>query len=90
MSNYKDLIKQREELDMQINAARAEEKAQAIKHVKAIVAEFELTEKQVFSKRKPYKKATAKYKDPVTGAKWTGRGREPLWIKGKNRSDFAI
>lgn len=65
MSNYKDPIKQREELDMQINAARAEEKSQAIKHVQAIVAEFELTEKQVFSKRKPYKKATAKYQDPA-------------------------
>lgn len=90
MSNYKDLINQREELDMQINAARAEEKVQAIKHVQAIVAEFGLTEKQVFSKRKPYKKATAKYQDPATGAKWAGRGHEPLWIKGKNRSDFAI
>jgi DNA-binding protein H-NS len=31
-----------------------------------------------------------KYRDPETGATWTGRGREPGWLKGKNRADFAV
>lgn len=49
------------------------------------------------AKPKAAKKSTVapKYKDPVTGATWTGRGRSPKWIveglaAGKTREDFAI
>jgi DNA-binding protein H-NS len=31
---------------------------------------------------------TAKYRDPVSGATWSGRGRAPQWIAGKNRDEF--
>ncbi|QOU76452.1 H-NS histone family protein (plasmid) [Janthinobacterium sp. HH102] len=31
-----------------------------------------------------------KYKDPETGSTWTGRGRQPKWLEGKNREDFAV
>jgi DNA-binding protein H-NS len=32
-----------------------------------------------------------KYRDPKTGATWSGRGRAPLWIRDvKNRSKFLI
>lgn len=30
------------------------------------------------------------YKDPETGKTWSGMGREPGWIKGKNRDDFRV
>ncbi|BBU33407.1 H-NS histone (plasmid) [Burkholderia sp. THE68] len=32
----------------------------------------------------------AKYRDPKTGTTWSGRGREPFWIKGKKRDRFLI
>ncbi|WP_267940147.1 H-NS family nucleoid-associated regulatory protein [Paraburkholderia sp. HD33-4] len=32
----------------------------------------------------------AKYQDPKTGATWSGRGRQPFWIKGKKRDTFLI
>jgi DNA-binding protein H-NS len=33
----------------------------------------------------------AKYRDPVTGATWSGRARPPAWIKdAKDRSRFLI
>lgn len=35
-------------------------------------------------------KVAPKYRNPETGDTWTGRGREPAWIKGKDRSDFAV
>lgn len=46
-------------------------------------------------KNKPHtrRKAVPKFKDPVTGATWSGRGRTPKWIsqaKGKTKQDFAI
>jgi DNA-binding protein H-NS len=35
-------------------------------------------------------KVAAKFRDPETGKTWSGRGREPTWIKGKNREDFKM
>jgi DNA-binding protein H-NS len=35
-------------------------------------------------------KVAPKYKNPVTGETWTGRGKAPKWIAGKDRSKFAI
>jgi DNA-binding protein H-NS len=32
----------------------------------------------------------AKYRDPLTGASWSGRGRAPKWIEGKSRADFLV
>lgn len=31
-----------------------------------------------------------KYRDPKTGATWTGRGRAPRWLDGKKRERFLI
>lgn len=28
------------------------------------------------------------YRDPATGATWSGRGTEPAWIKGRDREAF--
>ena len=35
-------------------------------------------------------KVAAKFRDPETGKTWSGRGREPVWIKGKDREEFRI
>jgi len=32
----------------------------------------------------------AKFRDPESEQTWSGRGREPAWIKGKNRDEFRI
>ncbi|MFP3741092.1 H-NS family nucleoid-associated regulatory protein, partial [Burkholderia sp. SIMBA_019] len=41
---------------------------------------------------RPPKKAPlpAKYQDPKTGNTWSGRGKPPKWIVGKNRERFLI
>lgn len=31
-----------------------------------------------------------KYRDPQTGKTWSGRGRIPKWIEGKDRENFLI
>jgi DNA-binding protein H-NS len=50
------------------------------------------TRKQVGRKRAPAAKSASqpKYRDPKSGKTWTGHGRAPDWIKGKNREKFAI
>ena len=98
MSNYKELLKQREALEQQIAEARQRETSQAVNQVRAIVAEFGLTIQDVFPSGRSVAKATRKssgkvapkYRDPATGATWTGRGKAPRWIEGQDRSKFAI
>jgi len=31
-----------------------------------------------------------KYRDPATGQTWSGRGRAPAWIAGKDMTQFLI
>ncbi|WP_284338132.1 H-NS histone family protein [Comamonas sp. NoAH] len=96
MTTYKELLAQRAELEKQIEAARKEALASAIAQVRAIVAEYELTEDDIFSKKSArassagHKTVAPKYRDPETGATWTGRGKPPLWIAGKDRLNFLI
>lgn len=95
MASYRDLLKQREALQKQIDEAQEQEVAAAIEKVRAIISEYSLTPEQVFAQRKgkrgpkPRTKPV-KYRDPVSGATWSGMGREPLWIKGQSREQFLI
>ena len=91
--NYKELLAQAAELERQIAAAREIEAAGALAEIKAKIAEFGFTMEDVFSEKKTRKLREAsgpKYRDPDTGATWSGMGREPLWLKGKDRAAFAI
>ncbi|MES2186632.1 MAG: H-NS histone family protein [Pseudomonadota bacterium] len=96
MPSYKDLLAQRQALDAQIASARQSELSSAISRVRDLVAEFGLTEQDVFAKpgRAPSAnkgaKVAAKYRDPATGATWTGRGKPPKWIADQDREKFAI
>lgn len=95
MPSYKELLKQRDALEAQIGEARKRELSDAISQVRSLVAEFGLTQSDVFSgaKRKSSTAGTsvpAKYRDPATGATWTGRGKPPIWIRDKDRSSFEI
>jgi DNA-binding protein H-NS len=95
MSSYKELLEQRQALEEKINEARRRETKDAISRVKAIMAEFELTPEDIFPAAKKSKGSTTakvapKYKNPLTNETWTGRGRSPNWIKGKNPADFLI
>lgn len=79
------------ELDKTIEQARRAESTQALETIKELIATFGFTAQQVF----PYqstekKKAPAKYYDPESGNSWTGRGKVPKWLEGKDRSQYEI
>lgn len=97
MSNYKALLARKAELDRLIEETRKAEQSGAIAEARALIAEFELTSEDVFGGTKKARtsatkgtKVEAKYRDPATGATWTGRGRAPAWIADKDRSAFKI
>ena len=97
-ASYKDLLQQREALEKAIADARTREVSGAISQVRALAAEYGLTAEDIFSSGRASKaagtkatvKVAPKYRDPATGQTWTGRGKAPKWIEGKDRAAFAI
>ena len=91
MTDYKTLLARKAELDAQIAQAHAEHKAEGIAAARALIQEHSLTAADVFPAAKPKGSVGApKYRDPATGATWTGRGKPPNWINGKDRAPFLI
>lgn len=96
MSSYKDLLKQRDELEQKIQDARKRELEEAIGKVRALVHEHGLTAEDVFPPARTSRSSAAgskvapKYKNPATGETWTGRGKAPKWIQDQDRSQFEI
>lgn len=96
-ASYKELLAQREALEQAIAQARKNEISSAVTKVRELVAEYGLTVQDVFPGRaaksgapKTANKVAAKYRDPATGQTWTGRGKAPKWIEGKDRTAFVI
>lgn len=90
MTTYAELLAQKKLLDEQIANAKKAESEQALQTVLQLVQEFGFTTQQVFPWKPQPKKAAAKYRDPDTGATWSGRGKPPQWIAGKDRAPFVI
>ncbi|AIO43720.1 MULTISPECIES: H-NS histone family protein [Burkholderia] len=97
MATYKELKAQMDALAEKAEAARVAEFQAIVDDIRTKVAEYGITEKDIFGTRRgrPAKQAgapvQAKYRDPKTGATWSGRGRAPAWIKdAKNRNRFLI
>jgi len=99
-SKIQELIKQKEELERAISEERTRHRAEGLEKAKAIIEEYDLQISDVFpnqinkvrlvSSSFGKSKVTPKYRNPENGSTWTGRGKEPLWISGKDRSLFLI
>lgn len=95
MPSYKELLAQRQSLEAKIEAARKSETQEVLTTIHSLVKEFGLTVSDVFPAGRAKSTATRapvapKYRDPSTGATWTGRGKPPLWIANKDRATFEI
>ncbi|MBT8564266.1 H-NS histone family protein [Polynucleobacter paneuropaeus] len=95
MSSYKELLAQREQLDKQIKEVIAREKADGIAKAKLIIDQYHLSASDLFSRKsgsgpKSSGKVAPKYRNPANGETWTGRGKAPKWIEGRDRSSFLI
>jgi DNA-binding protein H-NS len=95
MSTYQDYQKQIAELQAKAEAARRTEVSEAKAKIQAIMNEYGLTVADIGGGSKqvpkaPRKPVEAKYKDEATGDTWTGRGRAPKWLEGKDKNQFLI
>jgi DNA-binding protein H-NS len=95
---YEELQAKAAEILAQAEIVKQDEKRQAIEACKAMIASYGVTakdlglDKAVKAKTgpKPGQKVVPKYRDPASGATWSGRGKTPRWINGADRSQYAI
>lgn len=91
MSNYQDLLARKRALDKSIEQRRRAESVEALATIQQLIATFGFTAQQVFPfQPTEKKKVAAKYYDAATGKSWTGRGRLPKWLEGKDLEAYAI
>jgi DNA-binding protein H-NS len=95
---YEEIQSKIEELKVQAEIVKREEKQQAIDMARAMIQSFGITAKDLGLDKspkaktgpKPGQKVVPKYRDPASGATWSGRGKTPKWINGADRSQYAI
>jgi DNA-binding protein H-NS len=102
---YLEIQEQIKQLQEEAKVLMQEGRNKAITDIKALLAVYEIRADEVgFAvppsppkrERKPEKrrdrtpKGEPKYRDPDSGATWTGSGRTPKWLEGKNHEDFLI
>ena len=95
MSTYQDYQKQIAELQAKAEEARRTEVASAKAQIRTIMDEYGLTLADISGSAKtapksPRKPVEIKYKDESTGDTWTGRGRAPKWLEGKDKNQYRI
>jgi DNA-binding protein H-NS len=94
MATYRELKAQAEALLKQAEAARRAEIASVVAEIQARMKEYGITLEDL--KRgagKARGTVAAKYRNPVTGETWSGRGRAPKWLaeemaKGRSKDAF--
>lgn len=95
MSSYREIQAQIADLQKKAEAARSGELANAKAQIASIMKEHGLTVADLGNPgkaavQKVRQPVPAKYRNSETGEAWTGRGRAPLWLAGKNKTDYLI
>lgn len=94
--SYRELLAQREKLEAQIQTAHAGERQQVIEEIRDKMAEYEVTLAELgtragkAARKDKGQPLPAKYRDPDSDATWSGRGKPPRWIAGKDREKFLV
>lgn len=99
MSSYKELQDQIAKLQAEAEKVRKQEIADVIVDIKKKMAEYGISLADLGGGKGRKKSgggaSPAKFRNPVTGETWTGKGRRPNWIvdaenQGKSTNDFLI
>jgi DNA-binding protein H-NS len=99
-ASLSELIEQKEALERQIRHAQENARAEALAKARALMSEHGLTlaDLTLPPSRKGMNagaKVAPKYRDPTSGATWSGRGLKPRWLTsaleaGRSLEEFAI
>ena len=92
MATYAELKAQADALIKQAQEARKQENRELIIELREVIRENGITAEQLGfapAGKGSRTKVPAKYRDPLSGKTWSGRGRTPLWLDGP-REAYAL
>jgi DNA-binding protein H-NS len=94
MATYKELQDQIAALQNKAEETRAQELDGAIQEIRALMQEYgislqDLTSAGKTKGKKSKQQAKVQFQD-AGGKAWSGRGRMPGWLKGKDKEKFRV
>lgn len=95
MATYQEIQAQIATLKEQAAAQRQQEMAGAIQQIQSLMSEYDISVDDFLkiTKGKSNNKAkngTVAFKDPESGNTWSGRGRKPNWLSGRDAEQFRV
>lgn len=92
MATYKEIQAKIEELQRQAAAQRENELGAAIQRIREMMAEYGISvnDLQTSKKGAAKKSGTVQFRNAETGDTWSGRGRMPNWLAGKDKEQFRV
>lgn len=91
-----ELKKLEEAAHLKLLEKQAEERRDVVAQIVEVVKTYNISMEEVIqalgglkAKRKGVK-AKIKFRDPETGQTWSGRGKEPMWMQGRDREQFRL
>lgn len=102
------LVRQQQEIAKSIAELQSAQRSGVVNQIKALMAQHGITADDLTTQKPPrtasaatkppkdgVNKVAAKYRDPATGATWTGRGLKPRWLvtaieQGRTQDEFLI
>ena len=92
MTTYREFQAELQRLHLQEESIRRKAKGEALDRIRSLIVEYRLTPSELGLEADPQSRrpAAVKYRDPKTGAAWSGRGRPPRWLEGQDRARFAV
>ncbi|WP_250534943.1 H-NS histone family protein [Caballeronia sp. AZ10_KS36] len=89
-----ELMAQRESLEKELAEARRKEERLALIEIVQKMRQYGISLNELMGRKAGAQHsapdAAIKYRDPESGATWSGRGRAPQWIAGKDRDAFLV
>jgi len=96
MPTLSELLAQQTALSKQIEEIRQAERKDAITQILRLIADYDLTQEDLFNGMNKAKKVSIKlpamYRDPVSKKEWGGKGPAPSWLPkdAEGRASYLI
>ncbi|KIP17117.1 MULTISPECIES: H-NS family nucleoid-associated regulatory protein [Burkholderia] len=98
IDRLQELLTRRAQLDVEIATYRAERRKEIVEQINRLIREYKITPRELelfFSSdegsRAPRRRRVEPlYWDPQTGATWSGRGKRPRWMNGRDPEEFRL
>ncbi|EKS70327.1 MULTISPECIES: H-NS histone family protein [unclassified Caballeronia] len=87
-----ELLTRQQQVEQQLIEAKELETRHVLREIVQKMREYGISLNELMGRKADSQPvgAVAQYRDPLCGATWSGRGRAPHWIAGKDRDIFRV